>query len=238
MVVARPQGYFMMGARHAIQSRGDLHIRRFSGTSAGAWTAMFMASGLSSSDWLRTYTMTATTAEYAIRQGQAPPALMEAYRERLWPWLSKALPEDAYKRCSGRLFVTISTFDGFGFLPRKRIVSEFASNDELFEACAASSCIPLVTTKSWGLRFLGEGRRGMRGFDGLFTDNVPVFTDNVRPQLVFTLSKIRYDMRDMVKANDPCIEVRSIVPNRHPSPSAPLPGRFSLRAHARSTHAG
>ena len=52
------RGYFLLGARHAIEDRGDLEVRRYSGTSAGAWAAMLMATGVSSGDWLRTYTLT------------------------------------------------------------------------------------------------------------------------------------------------------------------------------------
>ena len=136
------RGYFMLGARHAIESRADLEVQRYSGTSAGAWTAMFMATGLSSADWLRSYTLTAAVARKAAKRGRPAPALMEAYRENLWPWLQTVLPTDAHERCSGRLFVTITTLDQRGL--QKLTVSQFDSNQDLFEACAASSCVPMV----------------------------------------------------------------------------------------------
>ena len=136
------RGYFMLGARHAIESRADLEVQRYSGTSAGAWTAMFMATGLSSADWLRSYTLTAAVARKAAKRGRPAPALMEAYRENLWPWLQTVLPADAHERCSGRLFVTITTLDQRGL--HKLTVSQFDSNQDLFEACAASSCVPMV----------------------------------------------------------------------------------------------
>lgn len=136
------RGYFMLGARHAIESRADLEVQRYSGTSAGAWTAMFMATGLSSADWLRTYTLTAAVARKAAKRGRKAPALMEAYRENLWPWLQTILPADAHEKCSGRLFVTITTLDQRGL--QKLTVSQFDSNQDLFEACAASSCVPMV----------------------------------------------------------------------------------------------
>jgi len=137
------RGYFMLGARHAIESRADLAVQRYSGTSAGAWTAMFMATDLSSADWLRTYTLTSAVARKAATRGRAAPALMEAYRENLWPWLQTVLPADAYEKCSGRLFVTITTLDQRGL--HKLTVSQFDSNQDLFEACAASSCVPMVS---------------------------------------------------------------------------------------------
>jgi predicted acylesterase/phospholipase RssA len=154
------RGYFMLGARHAIENRGDLSVVRYAGTSAGAWTAMFMAAGLSNADWLRTYTLTALVAQQAKLRGKSPPYFMEAYREYLWPWLKTTLPEDAYRRCSGRLFVTITTLEGVKL--EKLVVSEFDSNEALFEACAASSCVPMVTQRGFGTRFAGK-----RAFDGL-----------------------------------------------------------------------
>ena len=133
---------------------------------------MFMATDLSSADWLRTYTLTAAVARKAATRGKAAPALMEAvrtpnpnpnpnpnphpdpnpnptpsqYRENLWPWLQTVLPADAHEKCSGRLFVTITTLDQRGL--QKLTVSQFDSNQDLFEACAASSCVPMVSTPS------------------------------------------------------------------------------------------
>lgn len=198
------RGYFMLGARHAIESRKDLKVVRYSGTSAGAWTAFFMAAGLTSSDWLKSYTLTARVAQQAKEQGKAPPALMEAYREKLWPWLQTVLPPDAHERCSGRLFVTISMLTRTG--PRPLVVSQFDSNEELFEACVASSSLPLVTQK----KGFGALFKGQRGFDGLFTDNTPVFSDNARPQLIFDLGRVQYSLAALVKPSDPCIEALAV----------------------------
>ena len=86
------KGYYLLGARHVLESRPDLVVKRYSGTSAGAWTAMFMATELSSADWLATYTLTAEAARRAEEQGRAAPRLMEAYREEVWPWLKTVLP--------------------------------------------------------------------------------------------------------------------------------------------------
>ena len=59
-----------------------------------------------------------------------------------------------------------------------------------------------VTTKRFGERF-----RGKLGFDGLFSDNIPRFTDNARPQLVFDLGKVQYALSALVQATDPCIDL-------------------------------
>ena len=197
------RGYFLLGARHAIEDRGDLEVRRYSGTSAGAWAAMLMATGVSSGDWLRTYTLTQAASREAKAKGESPPALMEAYNEVVWPFLKTVLPPDAYKRCSGRLHVTITTLEKMR--PTKLTVSQFASNEEIFEACVASSSVPLVTQKGFGQNYQNK-----RAFDGLFTENVPLFADKKRPQLVFDLGKVQYSLQGIIQPNDPCIEALAV----------------------------
>ena len=62
-----------------------------------------------------------------------------------------------------------------------------------------------MTTKGFGARF-----RGKRSFDGLFSDNIPLFSDHVRPQLVFDLGKVQYALSGWVQATDPCIEALAV----------------------------
>ena len=114
------KGYYLLGARHAIVGRPNLVVKRYSGTSAGAWTAMFMATGLSTADWLATYTLTAEAARRGLEQGKTAPLLMEAYREEVWPWLKTVMPPDAHKRCSGRLHVTITSVEKLKPTPMER----------------------------------------------------------------------------------------------------------------------
>ena len=51
---------------------------------------------------------------------------------------------------------------------------------------------------------------GKRSFDGLFTSNIPLFTDHARPQLVFDLGKVQYALSALVQATDPCIEALAV----------------------------
>ena len=198
------KGYFLLGARHAISQHGDLTVSRYSGTSAGAWTAMFMATELSSSDWLATFTLTAKAAQRAAQQGKGQPLLMEAYRETVWPWLKTVLPADAHVRCSDKLHVTITSMEGLKLRPR--VVSHFESNEDLFEACVASSCVPMITQRG-----VGSVYQRKRSFDGLFSgENVPCFTDDERPQLVFDLRRIPYARTAMVLPVDPAIEAMAV----------------------------
>lgn len=95
------------------------------------------------------------------------------------------IPEDAYIRCSGRLFISITEVTPFGC--KNWIVSEFTSNRDLFEACLASSTIPFVSER-WGMRKY----RGKWVIDGGVTNNSPVFQDSLHRQLVFRLTEVDY----------------------------------------------
>ena len=101
-----------------------------------------------------------------------------------WPLINAQLPEDAYKKCSGRLFISITVIRNWGRLENV-VISEFSSNQDLFEACLASSTIPYITERG-GYRLY----RGMRVIDGGLTNNTPVFRDGTRRQLVFRLSQV------------------------------------------------
>lgn len=59
--------------------------------------------------------------------------------------MKEMLPENAYQLCTGRLFVSITFLTGWGF--ENKIISEFTSNEDLFQACLASSTIPYVTER-------------------------------------------------------------------------------------------
>jgi len=86
--------------------------------------------------------------------------------------------------------------------PTAVVVSSFASNEELFEACVASSSVPLVTQRGFGSVF-----KERKGFDGLFSgQNTPLFTDNLRPQLIFDLGKVPYGPWAISRPLDPSIE--------------------------------
>jgi hypothetical protein len=119
------------------------------------------------------------------------------------------LPEDAYKRCSGRLFISITVFNSYGML-ENMIVSQFDSNDDLYNACCASSTIPFISERvgDWGSGKWGLRRyRGRLCVDGGLTNNCPVFKDGVRRQLVFQLGNLDYSAYRSLSHSDDCIEV-------------------------------
>jgi hypothetical protein len=77
--------------------------------------------------------------------------LMEIYQEPHW---EEFIPEDAYLRCNGRLFVNITKWTKSG--PKLWVVSEFTSNKDLVAACAASAAIPWMTQEYLVRTFRGN----------------------------------------------------------------------------------
>ena len=59
---------------------------------------------------------------------------------------------------------------------------------------------PFITTSGFGHHF-----RGHRVIDGGATNNIPVFTDSARRQLMFDLSRVSYAFEWTMSPSDPCI---------------------------------
>eukprot|EP00775_Hariotina_reticulata_P008759 gene8759-8938_t len=86
--------------------------------------------------------------------------------------VKKLLSPNAYQRCSGTNFISITQ----GRFPSKNaknlLVSQFKSNQELVDAVAASSYIPLwsgnVGKREWTAQFKGES-----AYDGFFSNSQP-----------------------------------------------------------------
>jgi hypothetical protein len=109
--------------------------------SAGSWMGLFYCINLSTERWIETY--------YGCKEMNYM-TIHEAYDEMWVSWIRDHIPEDAYIQCSGRLFISITTFDlvrGF----ENMIVSQYTSNEDLIEACKASGTIPFFSEKN-GLR--------------------------------------------------------------------------------------
>ena len=195
------KGYTVMGAslilRRQLQKRG-LHIARVAGASCGAWCAFFIMAGVSTEDWLKSYQLSRMAA---LRKPSM--TILEIYRDVLWPWLEQALDPDAYLRCSGgRCCISITRFAPVTGRPMNWLVSDFTSNRDLFDACMASSTIPMVTTPGlWAPKY-----RGVRVIDGGLTLNTPIFEDGQRRQIVVRLSRWSYPFRLLVTPVDRCIE--------------------------------
>lgn len=85
--------------------------------------------------------------------------------------LARVLPPDAHQRCSGRLFVGISTFPvGSTWPPRFRFVSNFSSRDHLIECLRISAFLPGITGPMARVPTLDDGSTAI---DGGFVRNWP-----------------------------------------------------------------
>ncbi|VDM66724.1 unnamed protein product, partial [Strongylus vulgaris] len=82
--------------------------------------------------------------------------------------IQRYLPPDAYKRCTGRLQVSLTRWSD----SKNVVVTEFASNEELVDVIICSCFIPVycgVTPPTY---------RGEAYIDGGFTDNQPSYDDH------------------------------------------------------------
>jgi hypothetical protein len=104
-------------------------------------------------------------------------------------------------KCNGRLHISITVFNEMG-MPQNKIISEYYSNDDLYECCQASSTIPFVSERHGLRRF-----RGQLVADGSLTNDLPIFKDGKRRQLVFQLGALDYSLKHIVTCSDDCIEV-------------------------------
>jgi hypothetical protein len=84
----------------------------------------------------------------------------------------KYLPDDAYLKCSGRLFIVVSRLTFYGF--REDIISEYKSNEELIDAIICTCHIIGV------YRYLPFCRNRI-AFDGCYT--------NLQPQINYRHSE-------------------------------------------------
>jgi hypothetical protein len=188
------RGYYCCGSYvvlNALVNTHGLKIRRISGASAGAWCSVFMACDTHPLDWADTY-YESMHVEHQV--------LLDGYRSFIPTMLIKMLPDDAYIRCSGRIHISITTVSLLGGL-KNIVVSEFTSNDDLIAACFASCTIPFLSTSDTARKFRGE-----YVLDGGTTNNLPVFTDKKRKQIVFDLAKVEYPFALSFAPSDRCVE--------------------------------
>lgn len=184
------KGYFMAGCSHILLNelrKQNVKIARIAGASAGAWCGLFMLCEIGTETWVETY--------YKCRE--RPGMTMHEAYEELWPWMQTNLPEDFWKICNGRLFISVTEVTMFGF--KNHMISEYTCNQDVFEACMASSAVPYISLPHMMRRY-----KNMWCMDGGVTNNTPVFPDQVRRQLIFRLGDVLYPLRFWINPNGEC----------------------------------
>ena len=132
-------------------------------SSGGIFAAVPLVLGLKTRDWMKQD----WDRCYAYWMGRKMAVWLDTtdFIRDLW---RRYLPDDAYCRCSGRLFIAVSRFTIYGF--RGEIVSEYKSNEELIDAIIGT------------IHILGVFRhlpicRNKYVFDGCFTNLQPQIND-------------------------------------------------------------
>jgi len=170
-------GYYLVGVDRVLRKLEHyIYIHRYAGTSVGALASVAMVCNLGSR-MIDLYD-----------QLQGNPDFFPKIRE----YFLAVLPDDAYLRCTGRVHIVISRLDTvYGFIPtlRPMVVSCFTDNEDLVDACMASSNVPFFVSPTFFYRY-----RGNMCLDGCFTRHVPVFDVpiNNRARLVVRLHRIPY----------------------------------------------
>ncbi|XP_075164492.1 brummer isoform X2 [Haematobia irritans] len=142
-----------------------LLLEKIGGASAGALAACCLLCdlplGSMTSDFFR-------VVNEARRHSLGPFSPSFNIQTCLFEGLQKHLPEDAHKRVSGRLHISMTrVYDG-----KNVIVSEFDSRDEVLQALLCACFIPGFSG------ILPPRFRGVRYMDGAFSDNLPILDEN------------------------------------------------------------
>ncbi|KAM7354800.1 brummer isoform 2-T2 [Cochliomyia hominivorax] len=142
-----------------------LLLEKIGGASAGALAACCLLCdlplGSMTSDFFR-------VVNEARRHSLGPFSPSFNIQTCLFEGLQKHLPDDAHKRVSGRLHISMTrVYDG-----KNVIISEFNSRDELLQALLCACFIPGFSG------ILPPRFRGVRYMDGAFSDNLPILDEN------------------------------------------------------------
>lgn len=179
-------GFYMVGVDKMIkrlEKQEIISIRRYSGSSVGAIASVLMCCGIS----------TLSVVEMYERLYNQKNFFIHLRRELL-----QLLPPDAYERCSDRVFIHTTRLTPFGI--SSKVYSMFQNNEDLIDACMASSNFPFFISP-----FIFYRYRGGFYLDGWFTRSIPTFSDS-KHQLIINLNNIQYSWRSYFLPSDESIE--------------------------------
>jgi hypothetical protein len=177
-------GFYVFGFQKILkklEKENKIVVQRYAGTSVGAICSVLIACKVTDDQILELYDKIKHNHEFLLN---------------LRDELKRILPANAYILCTNRVFISMTTFP---FL-QNQIISEFNDNDELIDACIASSCMPLFVTNRLYYKF-----RNKYYLDGFISKNLIVFNDNKREQLIIQPHKVEYNLFNRFKAKDSAI---------------------------------
>ncbi|GMH69065.1 hypothetical protein TrLO_g10656 [Triparma laevis f. longispina] len=178
----------VLGVFALLEKEGIIEIDRWAGASIGACTAASFATGVDFESFFRV--PYAWQGVWTLREfWKGGPVVREMMRQTL-------PAEDAHVTLSGKLFVSVTTFDGL--MPKNELISQFDSKDDLIDALVAGSSIPGFT----GEPFLNKWK-GKIAMDGGATLNTPIFEDRKNPQIVINLGYVPYATGFTFSPTDP-----------------------------------
>ena len=149
---------YYLGVGHFLFKNFDIARVKFLASSGGCFAAVPLAMGRDPYEWCR------RDWPYCLTHYRTRPLGcfldQTAFYRTLW---SNYLPEDAHIRATDRLFLSITLFPSF----KNRVVSRFATRDDLINCIIASTCLPVVF-----LRDIPRTSHGL-ALDGGLTNDQP-----------------------------------------------------------------
>ncbi|XP_063715866.1 patatin-like phospholipase domain-containing protein 4 isoform X2 [Symsagittifera roscoffensis] len=152
-------------------------ISRYAGASAGSLAACIMAVAPEKLDDAKTFLI--ATGEHINQLKRGPLNRDYDIMMDLETYLRKSLPEDAYVKADGRLFVSLTSAVSISKISNI-VSSSYTSNDHLIQCLLASCYIPMYAkSDAPSLEHPDSDgiHRTTRMIDGGFTDNLPLFHD-------------------------------------------------------------
>lgn len=181
-------GFYVLGVSkilNKLEKEGRVKIHRYAGSSVGAICSVLMCSGVSPEKTISIYHDLLNHSNYF---------------NRLKTILLDILPLDAYIQCSGKVNIIATRITLFGF--QKEIFNRFTSNEDLVEACIASSNCPYFVSP-----YLYYTYKNKAYIDGCFCSILPVFQDaEESSQLCIRLFYLKNSIYNMLIPNDYAIE--------------------------------
>jgi len=180
-------GFYVIGVHKILkklEKEGKIIIKRYAGASVGAICSVLMACNV---------------PEEMIVEMYDSLLFKKRYLFELRKLLYNLLPINAYEICSGKVYINATEITPFGF--KKTIFSTYQNNDELLDACMASSNLPFYVSPNLFYKF-----KNKYYIDGCFTNVLPIFHDKKNEQLLIKLYKIKYHSPYSIYPNDTSIE--------------------------------